>query len=249
MKLALHRSNLMTPRRLRIAKGFSLVELLTAMAVTSMMMVALFSLVGQSSLNYRLSQRKVNTLADSRALFHFLENDLASRVADTKFFLQTNPSNQSEFAFIRTRDAQESNATGDLGASVYYVAFTADDGNSGSPKLYRRKLDGAATQKLLEAGNAAPFPAYDPTTDDPIAYNIVRFELKAEERNPTGIWQPWNNTIGTAPQALEIAIELIDDFSAQRLSQESQWISLSQTTEPKQREAVRRHVHRITLSP
>ena len=43
--------------------------------------------------------------------------------------------------------------------------------------------------------------------------------------------------------------ELIDDFSAQRLSQESQWISLSQTMEPKQREAVRRHVHRITLSP
>jgi prepilin-type N-terminal cleavage/methylation domain-containing protein len=249
MKLVFHLSKKLTPRRYRIAKGFSLVELLTAVAVTSMMMVALFSIVGQSSTNYRLSQRKVNTLADSRALFHFLENDLASRVADTKFFLQTNPANHSEFAFIRTRDAQESNATGDLSASLYYVAFTNDDANNSSPKLYRRKLDGVATQKLLEAGNAATFPTYDPTTDDPIAYNIVRFEVIAQERDPAGIWKPWNNALGTAPQVLDIAIELIDDFTAQRFTQESQWLSLAQSTDPKQRETVRRHVHRITLSP
>ena len=248
MKHPLHHSKNSTTRRHRCAQGFSIVELLTAVAITTMMMVALFSIVGQSSTNYRLSQRKVNTLADSRALFHYLDNDLASRVADTKFFLQINPADQSEFAFIRTRDAQESNATGDLAASIYYVAFTADDANSGSPKLYRRKLDGEATQKLLEEGNTATFPTYDPATDDPIAYNIVRFEVKGEERDAAGNWQKWNDTLGTAPQAVEIAIELIDDFTAQRFTQESQWLNLAKTTDLKQRETVRRHVHRITLS-
>ena len=85
----------MSVRPLRAAGGFSLVELLTAMAVTSMLMMALFSMVGQSSTNYRISQRKVTTLADLRSLFHFMENDLASRVEDTRYFLRNNPSNQS----------------------------------------------------------------------------------------------------------------------------------------------------------
>jgi type II secretory pathway component PulJ len=225
------------------------VELLTAMAVTSMLMIALFSMVGQSSTNYRISQRKVTTLADLRSLFHFMENDLASRMEDTRFLLRTNPSNQSEFCFIRIRDAQESNATGDLAACVYYVAFSADDSNSGSPKLFRRTLDGAATQQLLDGGTTAAFPAYDPTTDDPIAYNVVRFEVTGLQRDATGNWQPWNPTQSTAPQQIELVLELIDDFSAQRLRNESQWLALSRTTDLKQREAVRHHVHRIVLTP
>ncbi len=242
-------TNCMSVRPLRAAGGFSLVELLTAMAVTSMLMMALFSMVGQSSTNYRISQRKVTTLADLRSLFHFMENDLASRVEDTRYFLRNNPSNQSEFCFIRTRDAQESNATGDLTACLYYVAFSADDANSGSPKLFRRTLDGTATQQLLDGGATATFPAYDPTTDDPIAYNIVRFEVTGQQRDATGNWQPWNQTQGTAPQQIEIVLELIDDFSAQRLRNENQWLALSRTTDLKQREAVRRHVHRIVLNP
>lgn len=236
-------------RRLSGAAGFSLVELLTAMAVTSLMMFALLSLVGQSSTNYRVSQRKVSAIADSRALFHFLENDLSSRVGDTKFFLRTNPANHSEFAFIRTRDAQDSNATGDLSTSIYYVAFSNDDANSGSPKLYRRTLDGPSTQQLLEAGNAAAFPAYDPTTDDPIAYNIVRFEIRAQRRAADGSWQPWIDTSPTAPEQLEIILDLSDDFSAQRLSQEPQWLALANETNLQRRETVRRYTHRITLNP
>lgn len=228
--------------------GFSLVELLTAMAITTLLMFTLFSMVGQSSTNYRLAKRKVNTLADSRALFHFLEKEIASRVVDTKFFLQTHPPKQSEFAFIHTRDAQDSDATGDLMSSMYYVAFTADDSHSGSPKLYRRTLDGADTQQLIEAGDAAPFPSYDPTTDDPIAYNIVSFKVQALQRDQSGEWQTWNNTSGTAAEMLEITVETMDDFSAQRLTQATQWSSLADSTDPHQREALRRHIHRIPLS-
>jgi type II secretory pathway component PulJ len=236
-------------RPLLAAGGFSLVELLAAMAVTSMLMFALLSMVGQSSTNYRISQRKVTTLADLRALFHFIENDLASRVEETRFFLRTNPAGQSEFCFIRSRDAQDSNATGDLSACVYYIAFSPDDANSGSPKLFRRSLNGTATQQLLDGGAAAAFPAYDPTIDDPIAYNVVRFEITGQQRDAAGNWQPWNQAQGAAPQQIEMVLELVDDFSAQRLSNESQWLALSRSNDLKQREAVRRHVHRIVLTP
>ena len=243
------RTNPQNARRFRRVRGFSLVELLTAMAITSILMLALFSIVGQSSTNYRISQRKVTTLADSRALFHFLENEIASRLTNTKFFLQTSSANQSEFAFIRTRDAQDSNATGDLSATIYYVAFTADDNNSGSPKLYRRTLDGTATQKLIEAGDAATFPTYDPSTDDPIAYNILRFDAKAQQRNALGEWEPWSQTAGTAPEMIELTLEIIDDFSSQRIPQQAQWTALAESTDSKKREAVRRYVHRLYLNP
>jgi prepilin-type N-terminal cleavage/methylation domain-containing protein len=229
--------------------GFSLVELLTAMAVTSMLMLTLFSMVGQSSTNYRISQRKITTLADLRSLFYFMENDLASRIEDTRFFLRINSSNQAEFCFTRTRDARESNATGDLSACLYYVAFSPDDSNSGSPKLFRRALDSAATQQLLDAGQTATFPAYDPATDDPIAYNILSFQVSGQQRDAAGNWQPWNPQQATAPQQIEIVLEIIDDFTAQRLQTESQWLAFSKTTDLKQRDAVKRHVHRIALNP
>jgi prepilin-type N-terminal cleavage/methylation domain-containing protein len=234
-----------TPR----AQGFSLVELLMAMAITSILMLTLFGIVGQTSTNYRLTQRKVSTLADSRSLFHFLDDDIASRVANTRFFLQTGTSNQSEFAFVRTRDSQDSNDTGDLDTSIYYVAFTADDANSGSPKLFRRTLGGADTQKLLEQGNTAAFPTVDPEIDEPLAYHVLRFSIEAKQRDPAGHWQAWDKTAGTSPSLLEITFEVLDDLNAQRLPQEGQWTALAQSTEPQKREAVRRHIHRITLTP
>ena len=238
-----------SPRSPLWVAGFSLVELLTAMAVTAMLMIALFSLVGQSSTNYRISQRKVTTLADLRSLFHFMDNDLSSRLEGTRFFLRTNPAQQSEFCFIRTRDSQESNATGDLMACVYYISFSADDRNSSSPKLFRRTLSGAATQQLLDGGQTAPFPSYDPATDDPIAYNILNFQVIGQQRDATGNWQTWNPQLETTPERIEITLDLIDDFTAQRLNTESQWLALSRSTDLKQREAVKRHVHRIVLNP
>ena len=70
----------------RVVRGFSLVELLTAMVISSLLMFALFSLVGRSGTNYRLSQRKITTISDTRAFLQFIQNDLSTRVADTKFF-------------------------------------------------------------------------------------------------------------------------------------------------------------------
>lgn len=229
--------------------GFTLVELLSAMAITSLLMLSLFSMVGQSSTNYRLTTRKVNTLADTRSFLHFFQSDLSARVSDTKFFWQDSGSGSHSIAFVRTA-ASSANTLGDLETSVYYVAFTADDSKRGSPKIFRRTLNAADTQKLLESGNTAPFPAYDPAVDEVVVYNVLRFEITPQQRSAAGDWQPWLATSNTAPGQLQIVIELTDDFSAQRLMQESDWNRIASATDDnKQREIVKRFTQTISLTP
>jgi prepilin-type N-terminal cleavage/methylation domain-containing protein len=240
----------MTSRRScrgRGRKGFSLAELLTAMAVTSLLMIALFSMVGQSSTNYKISSRKVTTMADSRALFHFLENDLASHITGTKFFLVPDANGQTQMAFVRQRDAQQSDATGDLVGCYYYLAFTADDRRRGSPKLFRRTLDANATQQWLQAGENATLPTADPQIDEPMAFHVIKWEIRGQQRDAQGRWQPWTGAAGSMPGHLELILEMVDDLTAQRLTTEQQWRDLALSQDPKQREAVRRHVYRMNL--
>lgn len=228
-------------------RGFSLAELLMAMAVTSLLMIVLLSMVGQSSANYKVAHRKVTTMADSRALFHFLENDLASQVAGTRFVLLQDAEGRTQWTFVRQRDAQQSDATGDLMGCYYYVAFTADDRWRCSPKLLRRTLDVPATLEWLHAGDAATLPLADPAIDEPMAFNVLHWEIRGRTRDASGQWQPWNGAMGTMPEHLELIWESVDDHTAQRLKTEQQWRDLAMSQDPRQRGAVQRHVYRMNI--
>lgn len=227
--------------------GFSLAELLTAMAVTSLLMIALLILLGQVSTHYHISQRNINSLADGRALFQFLENDLASQVSGTMFFLQADANGQTQMAFVRQRDAAQSDATGDLMGCFYYVAFREDEARRGSPKLFRRTLDAHATQQWLQAGNAAVLPSPDPLVDEPLAYHVLRWEIRGRQRDAQGRWQLWNAEPGSMPSDLEILVEMVDERTAQRLQSEQDWKDLANRQNPKQGESVRRQVYRMKL--
>lgn len=233
----------------RCRRGFTVVELMTAMVVTSMLMIALFSLVGQSSTNYRLSQRKVNTLADTRAFLHFLQNDLSSRISDTRFFYRENSSGFVEFAFTRTRSVDEDTSKGDLATTLYYVAVTEDDARHESPKIFRRTLSAEDTQKLLAQGEDAPFPTYDANVDEPLVYNVVNFMIKPSRRDETGDWLEWTAKEPKAPERLQLTLDLIDDTTAQRFAKADDWVGLSTSTDAKQREAVRTFSHNFFLTP
>ncbi len=239
---------MMKRQKMRPCGGFSLIELLTAMTITSILMLALFSLVGQSSTNYRLSQRKVTTLSDTRAFLQYFQSDLTSRVADTKFFFQNNPSGD-QIAFIRSQSIDETSTSGDLTTSIYYVAFSADGRKGGSTKLFRRSINAEETQKLIKAGNSATFPVTDPTVDEVVLYNVVAFRINPQQRIAGGAMIPWPPTSNIAPSLLEVTLEITDDFSAQRLLTSDAWSTLAASTNPKQREAVKRFVHNIPLTP
>ena len=60
-----------------------MIELLVAMAITSIIMVTLFSLVGQSTTSYTQTQRAVNAVSQARAFIQFFDRELSTRLPGT----------------------------------------------------------------------------------------------------------------------------------------------------------------------
>lgn len=147
-------------------QGFSLVELLVAMAVLSVMMVLLFGIFDQATDAWRRSEQKIDAFREARAALHYLKRDLEAMVVDANvpwvFFADPRqvpdapppagygpvraaapPAANGDTLFFISRqpmEAQESGSLSDLCAVGYYLNYTNNPG-VGAPaqsyKLYR----------------------------------------------------------------------------------------------------------------
>lgn len=229
--------------RLYIAPGLSIVELLVAMAITSLIMLALFSLVGTTSDSYTRTQRAVNTISQARAFMRFFEGELSTKLPSLSLVHQdsTGPGNSDELAFVRVLsiDEQEAfeaqNDPGDLGTVIYYVDFLGDldDANRPvTPTLFRKKLGPAATQAdIINAAPSSP-PAGNPLTDEPLVLHVLDFKAQPKYYNPAGALQDWTTGTSGNPILIEVTIRFIDDSSAQRYKTKAAWNALATTTNP-----------------
>jgi len=150
--------------------GFTLVEVLCATAVSSILMAALASMLMSSLDAYSSQERRTNTTVESRAGLELLRTDLRSycalpddpaRTDDdllTRFshVKAASPYQSDRFAFLRyARPPTTTIAVmPDLGNVIlvaYGVAYTPDVGGSSSPKLYRRLFTAEETYTRLRA--------------------------------------------------------------------------------------------------
>jgi prepilin-type N-terminal cleavage/methylation domain-containing protein len=231
--------------------GFSLIELLVAMSITSLIMVALMSLIGQSSSIYRESRNAVQSLSDARSMLQFFEAELASRLPRTPLLTDSRDGGPDMLGYIRAGsfDEQLLAPTGDLSTSVYYVAFSADAPGSVSPKLFRHHLDASKTQDLLESPAPPAMPSVDPATDEPLLHNVIRFEAKPKLQGPAGNYQPWTPDSRDPPAAIEITIEIIDDATAARFKSQASWLALRDRQQPQSTRFIRRFSRIIPVVP
>jgi prepilin-type N-terminal cleavage/methylation domain-containing protein len=239
------------PQTSPVRAGFSLMELIVAMAITSLIMIALIALIGQSSAVYRDSRSAVESLSDARSLMHFFESELSSRLPRTPLLSETSPDGPDKLGYIRAGSFDELVDTprGDLSTSVYYVAFTADAPGSVSPKLFRHHLGPKETQELLEGPNPPPMPNVNPTADEPLLYNVLRFQAKPEQQTPGGVYIPWTPASSGSPDRIEIIIEITDDANAARLKSEDQWVKLRDSPKSQDLRSIRRFSRIIPLAP
>jgi prepilin-type N-terminal cleavage/methylation domain-containing protein len=230
-------------------RGFTLVELLTSMAIISIVMLLLLWLMDQSSSTYRNSQSAVSNLSEARAFFQFFEADVSSKLPGTSLMLE-NGVHSDKVAFVRSQsyDEQISPSDGDLRTSAYYVAFTQDAGTSVSPKLFRKSLDDRQTQILIESSANPPIPPTEPWIDEPIVYNVIRYKTAAKIYDAAGTLQPWTPTSSGPPAVLEVTLETTDDFTASRYQTEASWGELRNPSNKQVNEAVRTYTRSIILS-
>lgn len=246
-----------SPRKARplLARGFTLIELIVAMAITSLIMIALLSLVGQSSASYTQTQRAVNAISQARAFIQFFNREISTRLPGTPLLHKkstgSDPDSAERIAFVRTLSSDELDATkpGDLGTSIYYVDFTADGPNSGSPKLFRKNLDPAETQTLIETGSSAPFPSVDPTTDEVILPNILSFQALPQYRDSAdGSLKKWVETSPAPPSVITLKIRFIDESSAQRFKTQTEWNRIAANPRENELQLVRTFTRNIAIA-
>ncbi len=218
-----------------------MIELLVAMAITSLIMLALLSLIGQTTSSYTETQRAVNTLSQARAFVQFFDRELTTRLPATPLIYEKGgsgggPAASDKIAIIRAISPAEQSTVhpGDLNTSIYYVAVTPDLDNARSPKLFRRTLNPTETQNLIESGSSPSFPLVDPTQDEPIINNILSFKALPKKRESTGVITDWTPGSSEPPAAIDLTIRFVDDSSAQRYRTPNEWSRLA--TEPRDSE-------------
>lgn len=233
--------------------GFTMAELLVSMAITSVLLLALLALVGQSTDSYTQTQRAVNTLSQARAFLQFFDREISTRLPATRLIYEKgNGTGEADrIAFVRAISAAEESSTdpGDLNTSCYYVAFSADGANSESPKLFRGVLGASETQSLLSAGGVPVFPPADPASDEPIVPNVIRFE--ASPKYFTGSPakpEDWTTSSTAPPSLIELTITFLDDSSAQRYRTRAEWDRLATSPRDNEKQFIRTFTRTIAIA-
>lgn len=249
------------------APGFTLVELLVSMAITSVLMVALLSFVGTFSESYTQTQRSLNTLSQARSFIQFFDRELSTRLPGTPLIHEVEatavpPESSDKIAFIRTLTLDEENTfanqsppePGDLGTSLYYVAYSDDPRFAPTYHLYRRSLGPEKTQLLLEQealNTATPpaFPTSQPADGEPIVSNILNFLAKPKYRDPTdGQLKDWIATAPLPPALIELEITFLDEAVAARYTTQSEWNRLASTPRESELRFIRTFTRTIAIA-
>lgn len=233
-----------------------MIELLVAMAITSIIMVTLLSLVGQSTASYTQTQRAVNAISQARAFIQFFDRELSTRLPGTPLVHSPKssaggPPGSDRIAFVRTLSTDEFLPTdpGDLGTSVYYVDYSADGTRGQSPKLFRKSLGPGDTQAFIEANGTPAMPTVDPTVDEPIIPNVLSFEATPMyQDSSTGNLTPWATSSPEPPSLIELKITFLDDSSAQRFKTPPEWNRLATSPRDNELQLIRTFTRNIAIA-
>jgi prepilin-type N-terminal cleavage/methylation domain-containing protein len=202
--------------------GFTLLELLVAMAILALMVAMLFAAFGQASRGWLQAENRVETFTQARAALDFMSRELAQAIATTNISFLGGVNNVAFVAPVST----DTNDVVDLLEVVY-------------------RLDGGRLERQVTAfaaGSAWNFysqPQNWPTTTgitNAVADNIVSLRFDYLGTNGVFIASPswWNSTTiasiwsdnnpGTlevmtnrTPAGVQITIDAIDSKTAARL--------------------------------
>jgi len=221
-------------------------EVLVAMAITAVITIVLFSLVGQSTTTYAITRQSVDTLSQARAFVQFFESEISTSLPDAPIIHVSQgpggPDTSDQFAFFRILSFSEQSADtpGDLGISAYYVAFTADRGAAISPKLFRKTLNPRDTQAWLDAEDITTFPAPDASRDEIIIANVLDFTIRPKFEDPaSGELTDWTQDSPSPLSAFELNLRFIDEATARRFTSTTDWNRLATSPRDNERQFIR----------
>lgn len=211
--------------------GFTLVELLVALAITSMLIVLLASVVNATLSAWAQGRNRLDTFANARQLIGRIQDEISAAIAA-----------KDRIEFVENSPAL-AGSTAPVSKTSENVFFVAPYANSGSGDLcviaYRHD---AATHKLErafknsdDAWAAAPASRYKVSayagnmTWKTVAEGVMEFEIasysQADIDNNQAPADAWNSTAtggttmeGKTPRRIVLRLKVVDDRTLVRLA-------------------------------
>jgi prepilin-type N-terminal cleavage/methylation domain-containing protein len=211
--------------------GFTLLELLVAMAVMTLLVVMLMGLVDGAAKLWRTNENRVESYREARAALNLIASELRTIHASTNsnfFNLQTNSADaDSTLAFLTALplDAQSSTNKSDLCAVAFFlsegpVSDIGPESRTTTWNLYRYLRESNDTFTALTNNPASPDlwpPNFRPEDGEILARNIRSLQIRAFTQNGTS-WQTWTQSAAKPmPDLVEIEIEAVNTELAKRL--------------------------------
>lgn len=235
-------------------KGFTLIELMVTMAVSSVLMITLAALVFQATDGYALTQRSVDHLSQARAFLQLMESDFSTRVPETPMIHESDeslgPDGSDRISLVRTLspDEQHPEIQGDLATCCYYVAFTEDPNQRIIPKLFRKILNPSETQSLMESGDAGDYPDVDPSVDEAVMDCVLGFHATLMYHDQeSGNDERWDRNVSHPPSHIKIMLRTLDESFASRFTNRAAWDRLAISPTEDEENMIRSVSHRIAI--
>jgi len=210
--------------------AFSLLEILVAVSVLSILLVILLNIVQGATNLWRTSENKVEAYREARAALQVISSDLKNILPSTNAdFFRTNLTNTPNLGFLATLpiSSQNIDSLSDVCTVGYFLAYDNKSpvaGTSGrqSYNLYRYFLESNKTFTNL-IDNAATVLDFD--SDFPaeiLARNVVAFETSYFLTNASGGLTPWVQSVTTPmPHVVEIQITAVNNERTMRFGARS----------------------------
>ncbi|RPJ33824.1 MAG: prepilin-type N-terminal cleavage/methylation domain-containing protein [Verrucomicrobiaceae bacterium] len=211
----------------RNPRGFSLVELMSAMVIGSLVLLAAASLLGSSGDGYERVGGGVAAEREARALINQLTADLATARfhKDGVIGKSTNSWPADRLGFLNLQPAQaqtDDGRIGDLCTVNYYIEDLTIGG-----KTVRCLMRGFRESKdtFAALGNGTLTPLFTPDTaiDEPVAFGVVAFEARPKTLDPNGRWVDWLQNPTKGPEALDVRLVIVRRDLAGRLKTTADW--------------------------
>jgi prepilin-type N-terminal cleavage/methylation domain-containing protein len=184
----------------RRTPAFTLVELMAAMAVLALLMVALVGMFDQAMRGWRNAQKGIEGRRESRTAIQMVQRDLQGILisANTPLYVQMSDGGRNWSPYFLTTlpvTAQATNAGGDVGGVGYRVEWDAT-ANEGRGSYLLRRYQQEPVQQLARlqtalAGTLPPslttlFPTSgDGITVETLAQNVAHFHAEIFNWNGT----------------------------------------------------------------
>jgi prepilin-type N-terminal cleavage/methylation domain-containing protein len=227
--------------------AFSLLELLVAVSVLSILLVILLNIVQGATSLWRTSENKVEAYREARAALQVMSSDLKNILPSTNFaFFRTNISgypSATNLAFLATLpiSSQNIDSLSDVCTVGYFLAYNNKSPIAGatgrqSYNLYRYFVESNETfEKLSDA--SGPTAVLDFDSDFPaeiLARNVVGFNATYLVTNGTGAFTIWTQSSTTPmPHVVEIQITAVNNERTMRFGARSasgEWDTFSTNT-------------------